>query len=402
MKKIPPSAAMLFIAVIIQNISSGTAYSGYGIAMHDLIDEFGISRSTGALGSSILAVVSAFAAPLSGKLIDRWSLRKTVLVGAVIGALGLTLASFAPNFIVLLIGFSLMGGLGNTFCGSLPSSSIASRWFPQRTGMAVAVCMLPIMVTVGTPAFGWIITQVGWRGLFGLFAGLYVFALLPAAFIRDFPPGGLERRAANAALMPEFKATTLLRQSTFWCLVIGIGILFSAAITLVSHVVSAAVEVGVDKPTAAFLVSMVGVSAAFGGLGFGWLGDRIGAGYALVTNALLTGIGWLFLSVSTSFATMAPCVILIGICTGSAVVSPLSAYIAHTYGRDVFGRVFGLLKQFTLPLLFAGPVVIGALYDFTHSYRVPFLFVAALCGLSAALLFVVQRRSAALPVAVAI
>src|SRR5690606_10771109 len=102
--------AMLGIASLLMNMTSGTAYAGYGVLMRYLTEEFEVSRSTVSLGASIIALTSALAAPLSGRLIDRWSLRKTAMLGCVIGMIGMSLAASASHFIVFLIGFSVLGG----------------------------------------------------------------------------------------------------------------------------------------------------------------------------------------------------------------------------------------------------------------------------------------------------
>ena len=383
--------AMLGLASLLMNMTSGTAYAGYGVLMRHLTEEFEVSRSTVSLGASIIALTSALAAPLSGRLIDRWSLRKTAMLGCVIGAIGMSLAASASHFIIFLIGFSVLGGLANSFSGSLPSSSLVARWLPHRTGLAVAICMLPLAVTVGPPLFSALTEAFGWRSLALTFVGTYLLMLLLANLIRDYPAGAAPRAGEAAARAAAFKTRLLLRDKVYWCLVVSAGVQFGTSIALISHVVSAAVEFGVGQTRAALLVSVIGISGACGGLIIGWLADRIGPAQALTCNAAATAMGWLLLGFSNSFATMVPGVFIIGFCGGGSVVSPLAAYIAQTYGKEVFGRVFGLLKQLTLPILFASPLLVGVLYDASGSYRLPFLCVAALSMVATVLLLPTLR-----------
>lgn len=383
---------MLVIACALQNVATGTSYGSYGVILNDLIAEFGINRSTASLGLAVVALIGGLSGPLIGKLVDSWSLRYTALIGLVLGGGGLVLAGIAQNFWLFLAAFGLIAGFGSAMCGILPASTLAGRWFPQRTGLAVAIANLALLISVGPPVYAWITVNMGWRALMFVLAGLYAALLLPACFIKDQPKSA----AVAAHTAAKFGFRELARSRAFWLITVAMSILFGAAIALSSHVVAYAIERGVAITTASWLLSVNGVFAMVGGLLFGGVSDRIGAVPTLAANAALTCLAWLLLGMSHSFVPIALCVVIMGIC-GGGLLAPLSAFIAKEYGASAFGSILGLITQLILPMTFGSSIFIGALYDATHNYQVPFTLFSGLCALACVLFVLLLRQSKPTP-----
>ena len=388
--KMSQPVLMLVIACALQNVATGTAYGSYGVVLNDLVAQFGINRSMASLGLAIVAMLAALTGPLVGRLLDGWSLRCTVIIGLLLGSAGLALAGIANSFVVFLLGFSVIAGLGGAFSGQLPASTLASRWLPERAGLAVAIANLSLLVCVGPPLFAWVTVHFDWRTLMFVLAGLYLLLLLPAWLIEERPPqaAGL---AVSTHAAARFRFRDIWHNRAFWLLTLAIGMLFGMTIALSSHIVAFAAERGVPLTTASWLLSFIGGFGVLGGLLFGWISDRLGAELTLAGNAALTGIGWLLLGLSRSFTEIAPCIVLLGIC-GGGLLAPLGAFIVKQFGGAAFGSVLGLIIQLILPLTFGGAVLVGALYDATHSYRVPFSVFAGLCAVSCALFLSLRRR----------
>ncbi|MDB6062569.1 MAG: putative MFS-type transporter YcxA [Verrucomicrobiaceae bacterium] len=380
---------MLLIACAVQNVSTGTSYGSYGVILNDLIGQFGISHSMASLGLALLALIAGLSGPLVGRLIDGWSLRGTVIIGALMGSAGLALAGIATNFYVFLIGFSLISGFGSALAGAVPGSTLAGRWFPSRTGLAVAVANLALLISIGPPVYAWITVHFGWRTLmFGL-SSLYLLLLLPVFFIKNHPAAATTTVAAPAGA--KFRFSDVARDRAFWLVTISTGILFGTAISLSSHIIAFAIERGVPVATASWLLSFVGIFAMVGGLLFGWISDRVGAVPTLAANAALNCIGWFLLGMGHSFTPIALCVVVLGLC-GGGLLAPLGAFIAQRYGASAFGSILGLVTQLILPMTFGGTILVGVLYDTTHNYQVPFTLLSGLCGLACILFLLLIKQ----------
>ena len=71
------------------------------------------------------------------------------------------------------------------------------------------------------------------------------------------------------------------------------------------------------------------------------------------------------------------------------------AMLGAVFGRDVFGRVMGLMGPVMLLPLVVSPPLIGHLYDTTGSYTLPFtLFLASFAVPAALLIFLRVPREA--------
>jgi predicted MFS family arabinose efflux permease len=391
--KISQPVLMLLVACALQNVSTGTSYGSYGVILNDLIAQFGMSRSLASLGLALLALIAGLSGPLVGRLIDGWSLRNTALIGLLLGSAGLALAGVAKNYLVFLLGYSLISGFGGALSGAITASTLASRWHPTRTGLAVAIANLSLLISIGPPAYAWITVNFGWRALMFALSGLYLLLLLPVYFVKDRPPS-VAVAATDATHAAAFRFRDVASDRAFWLITISCGVLFGAAVSLSSHVIAFAVERGVAITTASWLLSIVGAFAMVGGLLFGWISDRIGAIPTLAGNAALNGLAWLLLGMSHSFATIAACVVVLGLC-GGGILAPLGAFIANRFGANAFGSILGLVTQLILPMTFGGSIVVGVMYDATHDYQIPFTLVSGLCGLACALFMLTKQPQVA-------
>ena len=128
----------------------------------------------------IVTIASAFLLTLTGKYIDRTSLRYFSLASILVLILSLIIMATAQNFAMMVAG---MLGLRFAGQGLLPHASITAmaRYFDKARGKAISVATLghpigeavfPVLVAVS-------ITSFGWRNALLLSAGLLAIVLLP-------------------------------------------------------------------------------------------------------------------------------------------------------------------------------------------------------------------------------
>ena len=73
--------------------------------------------------------------------------------------------------------------------------------------------------------------------------------------------------------------------------------------------------------------------------------------------------------------------ILYGIGMGSAM--PMTPVMqARYFGRKHFGVIVGVSRALNMPVGFLGPIAAGWIYDATGSYRMAFVYLAILLGIS--------------------
>ncbi|MEV0259949.1 MFS transporter [Streptomyces sp. NPDC050617] len=149
-------------------LALGTLQSVVEPALPLLQRELGISPSEGALVGNTLLITGAVAAPIAGKLGDRYGGKRVLAwLMALVSAGGL-LAGLAPNLPVLLLGQVLQG----VMVGALPLSFILVRKHLPAGRSQVAIGVVVALFTgggmVGTAVAGPIAEGLSWHWMFAL------------------------------------------------------------------------------------------------------------------------------------------------------------------------------------------------------------------------------------------
>lgn len=137
---------MLLTGFTTQNLAMATTFGAYGLIVATLTREFQTSNSLVALGLGMISLCVGLAAPVVGTLLDRWSVRSVMLLGALTAAIGFITAAQAQSIAVFLFCFGLLVGLGITFVGPLPSAKLAGGWFPQAPGKAIGFIGIALLI----------------------------------------------------------------------------------------------------------------------------------------------------------------------------------------------------------------------------------------------------------------
>ncbi len=162
----------------------------------DLVKDLGLSPAQlGLLTAAYLGAFALFQLPL-GVLLDRYGPRKVqaaLLMVAAAGCLGFALA---PNFLVLFAARAVVG-LGFS-AGLMASYKSTATWVPSERRSLANTAVMSVgalgMVVASEPT-EYLVGLIGWRGTFGVFAGvimvsaILVFAAAPRAdtFVEPSP-----------------------------------------------------------------------------------------------------------------------------------------------------------------------------------------------------------------------
>jgi MFS family permease len=137
------------------------------VALKDIANEVGGSRSVPALASSLAWLGSGTGGIIMSRIADRVGTRWTVIFGALMIGLGLSISTLGPPW-PLWIGHGLFIGLIGLGGINAPLYIYVSRWFDRRRGSALA------LISSGTylagamwpPVFEQAIANFGWDALF--------------------------------------------------------------------------------------------------------------------------------------------------------------------------------------------------------------------------------------------
>jgi MFS family permease len=385
------------VSALAQFIAMGTAFYSFGPLLVELERDLGATRAqvTGAM--SLLTLVGILGGPLVGWLVDRGSVRRAMLAGALLFAIGLLALARVQSVAQLWLAYAVPIAFGQALLGGVANPRLIASWFATRRGVALGVAMMGVSVAgmVVPRLMGELVALLGWRG------SVQALALLPVAFVpllllvadepaaRGLSPDGL----AHAPPPSEIAASDasfahVLRQPALWLLALCFALAFAPNGGLVVQVYAHAQDVGLGANAG----WAVGAMAAGGGIGkpaYGWLADRFGARGSLGL-ALALMVSGLALLVEAAEAKL----LLVGCAVfglGFAGLLPLQAALAaQLFGREVIGRVIGVMGPATLPFTMGVHPFMAWVHDATGSYALAFQVFIASCALSGALLLAVR------------
>src|SRR6202012_4653995 len=126
-----------------------------------------------------------------------------------------------------------------------------------------------------------------------------------------------------------------------------------------------------------YLVPMIGLGGAFGGVVLGWLVDRID--YRLVfagaATAVVLALGLLL--VRPGLVEMALAFGIFGF-AGAGAFPVLGAMLVRSFGTQAFARIMGVMMPVLVIEMALAPLIAAKFRDITGSYRIAFIYCAVL------------------------
>jgi MFS family permease len=380
-------------------VGFGCVYS-FSAFIESLQRDFGATRGSVSLVFSLAGFLYFALGAVSGPLADRWGSRRIVLIGIVLIATGLALASFARSLPMVYAAYSLGVGLGVGF-SYVPSMGAVQRWFVKRRGFASGLASSGIGAgaLVGPPLAAFLIGIWGWRDAYLVLGGLALvigagMALLIANDPRERglgPDGEPVAKETGTAQVSGFSILDAIKSGRFIALYAAcLACSFGVFVPFV-HLTPYATDHGIDKTSAVLLVSVIGIGSTVGRFFLGSLADRFGREVSLVgmfASMALALVIWLS---STQFWPLAIFAFIFGTAYGGWVALLPAVVMDYFGGRNVSGLIGILYTSAGIGTLI-GPSATGYIFDATHSYTLP-IVVSIAGNIVAAIIMAVTARS---------
>jgi MFS family permease len=344
----------------------------FGVFLKPIMADMGWQRGTASFALAVGEFLAAFAVPVYGRMMDRWTIRKVALPGIVAFAAFLCLMGATPHSLVIFTILFTLTSVAGAIQTPLGYTKAISAWFDRRRGLALGATLAGVGIggIIVPQLANYLIAQLGWRGAYMVLGGMVLAIAFPAVglFVREPQPGEGERHDAHAGTMPGLTPWEAAATPSFWLLAATFFFVAMALLGSSAHVVPLLTDRGMTPAAATATFGLFGLSTMSGRLLSGWLIDRIFApyiasifwlapigGFALLTSGygLLPGLG----------------VVMIGLGLGTEV--DLIAFMISRYlGLKAFGSLYGL---FFMAFSLGGAVgrfLGGYLFDLAGSYNV--------------------------------
>ena len=335
-----------------------------------------ISRDTGWSVTGVSSAMTigflsmAFASIAWGSLSDRLGARIIALIGSVVLAASLFLASKATS----LLGFQLFFGLavgGAVAAIFAPLMACVTGWFDTHRSLAVSLVsagmgMAPLTMS---PLAAWLVSIYDWRTSLQIIAALVAVVMIPTALLVRQPPALAAGNTASTDEEPQSAMTLqqvvrspqfiILLLTNFFCCATHSGPIF--------HTVSYAISCGIPLIAAVSIYSVEGLAGMGGRVAFGILGDRFGAKHILVAGLLLQAFGALAYFFVRDLGAFYAVAALFGFIY--AGVMPLYAVLAReNFPLRMMGTVIGGTAMAGGLGMATGPLTGGLIFDTFASY----------------------------------
>jgi len=376
----------------------GPAVATLSVFVEPMTGEFGWSRTAISGAVSLGGILAAFASPVIGPMLDRHGAKAILAAAVLVTGVTVTLLSTVHSLLLFYLLFCIAR---MNFAGpyDIGIYGAVNNWFVARRAQAASIATLAQMLgLVAMPliAHGAILAD-GWRtGWLAVGTTVLVIGFVPnwLLMVRRPEDIGLEPdRPSGAASTgpappePLFTRAAAMRTPTFWLLSLFTFLVYPVQAGVSLHQAPYLIERGLDPTVAATVVSTFSAGSAVGSLLFGMGARRIGMRATLTAVALLMGAGTIVL-----LGVHGPVQAylgggLYGLGIGGLVVSLPVAW-ADYFGRRSYGAIRGAALSIQVTAQAIGPVLSGALRDWTGDYvlSLEVFMVLALSGAAVALL----------------
>jgi MFS transporter, OFA family, oxalate/formate antiporter len=380
-------------AFAITFIGFGNAYS-FGAFLPSLQHDFAASRGSVSLVFSLAGFFYFGLGVITGPLADRWGSRRLAVIGMVLIAIGLVLASAARNLMEVYAAYGLGVGLG-IGCAYAPAIGAVQRWFIRRRGFAsgLAVSGIGVGTLVAPPLVALLIELLGWRGTY-LVLGIFtlVAGVSMALMIEDdprrrglAPDGEIPSSAEHPAPATAPGVRSAVTSPRFIGLYAACFICSFGLFVPFVHLVPYALDHGVAQTSAVLLIGAIGVGSTAGRFLLGDLADRLGRAVSFLVMFVGMGLSfavWLF---ATGFWPLAAFALVFGVFYGG-FVALAPAVVIDYFGARNASSIIGILYTSVACGTLIGPSAAGYAFDLSRSYTLPIAISGCAYALATAIL----------------
>ncbi len=138
---------------------------------------------------ALYALVMAAFMIIGARMADFMGTKKTFVIGLIIYGVGTTMATLAPNLLFLLLGWSILEGLGAAMMMPVTVTYLTKEYTGKDRGFAFGVWggIAGAAAAFGPIIGGFFTTYITWRMGFGMEAFIVIGMLAKMSILRDYP-----------------------------------------------------------------------------------------------------------------------------------------------------------------------------------------------------------------------
>ena len=361
------------------SLSRGMGES-FGVFLLPLSDYFSWDRASVTSIYSIYMFFLGLGSLLSGILFDRYGARFNYIFGTSLLILAYGAAGYLEHLWQFYLFLGIMGGIGASMVGIVPSQSILLKWFDKRLSSALSIAYAGqgLGVLFLAPICQILIVKYGWGTSYSLVAAFFGLIVILLIFLpwEKISKGSKNERKPTLSKLNNIRLKEALLTNSFWIfffifLFTAMGI-FGISLQVVAYLIFC----GFSEVESAFFFGLMGMLTFPGMALTGFAADIWQKHYVSTFSYLLSFFGILslfYLQYYTNYYILLTFVITFGLSAGARgpIITTLIAKIfagkglASIYGASNLGQGMGAA---------AGAFFAGYLFDIHSNYNIGFLF----------------------------
>lgn len=368
----------------------------FGVMLPPMVADLGGGLTAITVAYTVHMAIYTITAPLAGRLYERYSPYRLVLIGSGVAATVLVLLAFVTTSWQVVALFGVLAAPATHGFGPIAATMPAIRAYPDKAGFALGMTMGG--VNVGTMLFttlsGLVVATLGWRAAWAV---LGVTAVIVLPIVTVLSKAYLNRASIERASTP---APGLWTVRSFVTLALAFAMAMFVYAGIAIHMPTLGLERGVPLEMAGLTVGALAGIGLVGRLLFGGISDRMQIRLDITPILGLIGVvglavaGW-----SQSLTGYWGSVGLLGL--GLSVYGGImGAVVAEAFPTRPYSRVMGSLLVATGAGAASGPLALSAATDAGLTTRVQFGGLIAVLGGATGLFWLARgnaRRTGAAP-----
>uniref|UniRef100_A0A8C1ZAZ6 Zgc:114041 n=1 Tax=Cyprinus carpio TaxID=7962 RepID=A0A8C1ZAZ6_CYPCA len=354
---------------------TAAVFKNFGLFFLEIQSHYDVLTSTTSWVTSTTIAVFHLGAPLASALSMHLSQRAVIMVGGLLAASGMIIASLGLSLPWMYLSMGVLQGLGISFSW-IPANSMVSHYFKRWRPIAYAIASSGECVfAMGfSPFFQWLIDSYSWQGSLLIIGGLQLNLCVCGALMKSLP-------AAQTSIQDKlvhFQCSLIQRPELL--LYIMFSILAAAGFFIPPlFLVPYANSLGMEQYWAASVLSVLALADLLGRLVCGWLANlQLMRNLQLLTMVVTAlGVVLLLLPIAQSYWSILVFSSLYGFLFGCVVAKHVTS-IVDIVELEGFDSALGLFMLFRSSGGFVGPPAAGWLVDWTHDFSASF-YLSGLC-----------------------
>lgn len=381
------------LGTILLIVTNGMTFSGITIFDEAILNEFGWTKSELKFRDLVNLVAASFIMPFVGAIIDKYGVKKMMIIGlAMIAILYYLYSMIQTTFHMYAIHFAFAFAVSGA--GTLATIIMVSQRVTKRRGTAIGIAL------AGTSAGGIIIPQigkpllesVGWRSAFQYEAIIPIIILvLLAIFIK---PIKYKKEASDTTEkdeetgLVELNLKQALKTPVFWAICFAGICCFYSIMGVISNLFLHLRELNFSVGGAANAFSIFFAIILIAKLSSGIVAEFINEHKLFKLQVAIMAIGTVGLAMNTE-SLVWPALVAIGIGWGG-LYTLLNYIIITTFGVKSAGKIGGIISVFEGIGSGVGAWLTGVISDQTGDYSTSFWVVVVLLSIAFVISFFIK------------